>query len=263
MDGLRSSAGAPLTAGAILNAAFELYRGQARGAWTIAALIVVPAQVLVWIMIRVSLSGDARALRGTIYASSGVALPTVAVTLLGFLSGLLAIAALSRLMVRTYTRRSTNWEESLSFASGQFGPLLVLALAILVGLVIGYTLIVPGIFLTVAWSAAIPVLMFERIPPLRALGRSWELVRGRWWTVFAALLLTVLVIVGITFLVDLILTGAQSSNSIDLVLTLQALSRALGAILTYPLLAAVSVVIYAQLRAAKEGGSPEDLLPLG
>jgi hypothetical protein len=260
MDG-RYSAGSRLTASALLNAAFELYRRQARAAWTIVALIVVPAQILVWIMIRVSLSGDALARHGTIYASSGVALPTVAVTLLGFLSGLLTVGALSRLMVEAYTGRRASWEKSLAFASSNFLPLVILAVVLLVGLVLGYVFIVPGIFLTVAWSAAVPVLMFERASPVRALGRSWELIRGYWWTIFGALLLSLLIIVGISFLVDLVLTGAQSSSSIDLILTLEALARALGAILTYPFLAALAVVIYANLRAVKEGVRPESLMP--
>jgi hypothetical protein len=262
MDGLGSSARAPLTAGAILNAAFELYRRQARGAWTIVALIAVPAQILVWVMIRVSLS-NAHAAHGTIYASSGVALPSVAITLLGFLSGLLTIGALSRLLVETYTGRASNWEQSLAFASSHFAPLLVLAVFMGVGLVLGYIFIVPGIFLTVAWSAAVPVLMFERTPPLRALGRSWELVRGYWWTIFGVLLLALLIVVGISLLVDLILTGAQSSSSIDAILTLEAVARALGAILTYPFLAALSVVIYAHLRSSKESVSPDNLMPVG
>src|SRR5947209_4381674 len=93
----------PMTVGGVLNASFELYRRQARGAWTIVALIVVPAQVLVWIMVRVSLSGNAHASGGTIYTGGGVALPTVAITLLGFLSAILTIGALSRLFVATYT----------------------------------------------------------------------------------------------------------------------------------------------------------------
>lgn len=227
----------------------------------IVALIAVPAQILVWVMVRVSLSGDAVARHGKILTSSGTALPTVAVTLLGFLSGLLVIGALSRLMVETYTGRWTTWEQSLTFASSHFAPLVILAVAMGVGLVFGYAFIVPGIFLTVAWSAAVPVLMFEHVSPLRALGRSWELIRGYWWMIFGTLLIALLIIVGISFLVDLILTGAQSSSSIDLILSLEAIARALGAILTYPFLAALSVVIYANLRAAKEGVSPENLMP--
>lgn len=262
MDGARYSAGRPLSAGAILNAAFELYRRQARGAWLIAAIIVVPAQVLVWIMIRVSLSGDARARHGTVYASSGSTFPTVAINLLGFLAGVLALGALTRLLVQSYTGRRTTWEEALAYASTHFAPLLILSVITVVGLLVGFALfLVPGIFLTVAWSAAVPALMFERARPTVALRRSMELITGYWWTACGVLVLGLLIIVGLSFLVDLLVAGLQRSSSIDLILTLQGISRAIGAILTYPFLAAISVTIYANVRSAKEIVDPVDLMP--
>jgi hypothetical protein len=250
-----------VTAGGLLNAAFELYRRQARGAWTIVALIVIPAQILVWVMVRTSLSRNAYARAGTVHTGS-VALPTVAIALLGFLSAILAIGALSRLFVEAYTGHRANWEESLAYASSNLVPLLGLAIVSGVLLVLGYTFfLVPGIFLTVAWSAAVPALMFERARPLQALGRSLELVRGNWWRTFGALLVALIIIVGFSFLVDTILGGAQSSSNIDVILVLAGISRAVGAIFTYPLLAALTVVIYAHLRAQKEGVSPESLMP--
>jgi hypothetical protein len=103
--------------------------------------------------------------------------------------------------------------------------------------------------------------MVERIGPILALRRSWELVRGYWWTIFGAILIAVLIIVGISFLVDVLLTGPQSSSSIDLILALQGLGRAIGAILTYPFLAAVAVVIYAGQREQKDGVRPTSLMP--
>jgi hypothetical protein len=260
MDGARSSTNAPPRVSAILNNAFELYRRQVRGAWAIVALIAIPAQVLVLVMIRVSLSGHVRVVNGSVYASSA-AIPTVAITLLGFLSGVLAIGALTRLCVETYVGQRASWQESLAFASANFAPLLGLAVVFVVGLTIGYVFVVPGVFLTVAWSAAVPALMVERIGPILALRRSWELVRGYWWTIFGAIVIAVLIIVGISFLVDVLLTGAQSSSSIDVILALQGLGRAIGAILTYPFLAAVAVVIYAGQREQKDGVRPTSLMP--
>src|SRR4051794_10028580 len=101
MDGARLSPGALLSPSALLNTAVELYRRQLRGAWTIVALIAIPAQVLVWIMVRVSLSRGAYARGGNVHTAA--ALPWVAIALLGFLSFVLAVGALSRLFVETYT----------------------------------------------------------------------------------------------------------------------------------------------------------------
>jgi hypothetical protein len=263
MDGARLSPGALLSPSAILNAAFELYRRQLRGAWTIVALIAIPAQILVWIMIRVSLSRGAYARGGTVHTGS-VALPWVAVALLGFLSFVLAVGALSRLFVETYTGRRTTWEESLAYASAHLVPLIVMAAVAGLLLALGYAFFfVPGVFLTVSWCAAGPVLMFERVAPLQALSRSAQLVRGYWWPAFGALAIALVLWLGISYLVDVVLAGVQSSSSIDLVLTVQAIARAAGAILTYPFVAALSVAIYVNLRAVKEGVSPEGLVPVG
>lgn len=239
-----------MTVGTILNAAFDLYRRELRGLWAIAALIVIPAQALVWVMVRVSLPSGAKAVNGTIYASSSTAVPTVAILLLGFLSAILAVGALSRLLGEAYAGVQAGWQESLGYASAQLLPLVALVVIATVLLTIGYTLVVPGIFLTVAWSASVPALMLERIGPIRALGRSWELIQGHWWTVFGALLIALGMVVGVSFLLDIPLGAA--SSSVDGILALSGISRALAAIVTYPLLAAIAVVIYAELRSEKE-----------
>ena len=253
---------APLTVGGILNPAFELYRKQAVSLWTTAALVVVPAQILIWIIVRVSLSNDAFARDGTVFTSGSTAPSTAAVAVLGFLSAILAMGALSRLLAETYTGHPSSWQESLRYASRHLAPLLWLGIVSGIALAIGYALlIVPGVFLTVAWSVAVPALMFEATPVFGALRRSWELVQGHWWTTFGALLVALIIIFGISFLVGAILSGIASSSSIAVVLTLSCLSRAVAAILAYPLIAAVAVVIYANLRSQKEGVSPESLVP--
>jgi hypothetical protein len=59
----------------------------------------------------------------------------------------------------------------------------VVALALLSGIIVGIgTLlcVIPGIYFYVAFAVAVPVLLVEGAGPSRALGRSRELVRGRW-----------------------------------------------------------------------------------
>lgn len=246
----------PLTVGLIVSIALDLYRRQLRGLWAIAALIVIPTQALVWVMIRVSLTSHARAVHGVIRDSSSAAVPTLAILLLGFLSAILAMGALSRLLGEAYTSQAQSWQESLGYASTQLLPLVVLAVLEIIGVLAGLTLFVlPGIFLGVAWWASVPVLMLERTGPLRALTRSWELVRGYWWTVFGSLLIAVSGVVGVNFLAGLVAEGA-SSSSVDTVLTLNSVSTAVADLLGFPLLAAVAVVAYMELRAQKEGMTP-------
>lgn len=247
---------APLRVGTLLDGAVNLYRGQIRGLWAIVALIVIPAQALIWVMTRVSLTSHAKAINGVIHDSSSTALPTVAILLLGFLSGILAVGALSRLLGETYTGQPPSWQESLGYASTQLGSLVVLAVVEIAAVVIGFTLFVfPGVFLAVAWSASVPVLMLERTRPLQALRRSWELVRGYSWTVFGALLIGGGIVFGVIFLGGIIASAVHSS-SVDAVLAVDAATSAVADLVTFPLLAAIAVVIYVELRSVKEQARP-------
>lgn len=246
----------------VLSDAWALYRRQATALWTTIATVVVPAQILIWVIVRVSLSSNAVARNGTVYTAGSTAGPTIAVIALGFLSAILGMGALSRLLVETYTGHPTSWQESLRYAGRHLASLLWLGIVSGILLGIAYVLlIVPGIFLTVAWAVAVPALVFEGPGVIGSLNRSWELVRGHWWSTFGALVVALVITVGIGFLVGAILSGAASSSSVAVVLTLSGLSRAISAILSYPLIAAISVVLYAKLRAQKEGVSPEGLMP--
>lgn len=262
MEGAPFSRPAQLSVGEVLNSSFELYRKQAVALWSLTAIVVIPTQVLIWIIVRVTLSGDAFARDGTVYTSGSTAPATVAVAVLGFLSAILVMGALSRLLAETYTGHPSNWQESLGYAARHFAPLLWLAIVAGIALGVGYLLLLlPGVFLTVAWSVAVPVLVFEASPVFGALTRSWELVKFNWWRVFGALLVGLVIVFGISFAVGAILGTIASSSSLAVVLTLSSLSRAIAAILGYPLVAAISVVIYASLRSQKEGVSPEGLVP--
>lgn len=62
---------------------------------------------------------------------------------------------------------------------------LISGIGILVGLIL---LIIPGIYLMVRWSAAVPALIAEEAGVYDSLGRSAAAVEGRFWHVFAAML---------------------------------------------------------------------------
>lgn len=56
------------------------------------------------------------------------------------------------------------------------GGSLLVGLGVVVGLVLA---ILPGLWLLIRWAVVAPVVSYERAGPLRALGRSHALVRGR------------------------------------------------------------------------------------
>jgi hypothetical protein len=254
-----------LTVGEILSAAFDLYRKQAVTLWTIVAVVVIPAQAVIVIIERLILSGGtSRAFNGTIYTTDSTGLLAVVVIVISFLAVIVTMGALSKCLLDAYTGRPSGWRHSVQFAADRVGPLSWLSIICGVLLTIAYILLViPGIFLTVSWSVAVPVLMFEGRTGFAALRRSYDLVQGRWWATCGALVLAIICIVGISIVLGLALHGAASSNHISVILVVSGISRIIGAIVSYPILAAISAVIYFDLRARKEHVSAGDLLGAG
>ena len=57
-------------------------------------------------------------------------------------------------------------------------------------------LIVPGLFLLTIWAVTAPAIVVERRGAIEAFGRSHELVRGEGWTVFGAIVVAFLILIG-------------------------------------------------------------------
>lgn len=76
--------------------------------------------------------------------------------------------------------------EAVPFLGVLLGTAIIAGLGILVGLVL---LVIPGIFLMVAWSFATIVVITEDLSFTDALKRSWEIVQGNWWRLLALMVL--------------------------------------------------------------------------
>jgi hypothetical protein len=137
----------------------------------------------------------------------------------------------------------------------------LVAIGILVGVLGGLTATVFAAIVGIRWSLAIPVVILERRDPLASLGRSWRLVRGSAWRVLGITLLASLIaglISGVIRAPFDLAGGASALGGTQLHPTITAtLASGVGAIiastLTAPLTAAVSVLLYADLRMRKEG----------
>jgi hypothetical protein len=128
-----------------------------------------------------------------------------------------------------------------------FGMLIVEGLALLVGFML---LIVPGYMLLIAWYAALPVLVVERMGPIASLRRSAELTKGHRWKIFG-IMLTMGIVAGIIGAVVNAVSMLGNNGTVHLVAEylLQALIIAFESV--------VGVVLYHDLRAAKEGINTE------
>ena len=261
-DGPPSGTSGRPGAGGILDASLQAYRAQALNLWKIVVLIVVPARVINELVTVLTLPGGVHAQNGNLYTGAGHTTSTsaaaVAVSIgISVVAAALAIGALSKCVLDHYTGRPADWRSSLSFARQRLASLLWLSITSAALLFAGFLLfIVPGIWLLVSLSTAVPALMFERIDPLRALRRSQELVRGRWWPTFGVLLIALALVVAVEIVLAIIFGSIESGSkvgSVALLIALDGISGAISALISYPFLAIVCAVIYIDLRVRKEG----------
>ena len=67
-------------------------------------------------------------------------------------------------------------------------PLFFLSVIAMILIMVGFiAFIIPGIYLMVAMSLSIPILFFERLGIFESIGRSFKLIKGKWWSTFGLL----------------------------------------------------------------------------
>jgi hypothetical protein len=178
------------------------------------------------------------------------------VALIGFLTLLLVTAMSLKAVADARLGVTPSGGRSLRFALPRLPG--TLAVAVLGGLAVALgflALIVPGVWLAVGFSVAVPVLLLERTGPVASLRRSLGLVSGRWWATAGVLLLGQL-LVG---LVGALLQGIVMSIPASLAEgehAAGALGMALGGTIatafTAPCSAAIVTLLYMDLRGRKE-----------
>lgn len=133
------------------------------------------------------------------------------------------------------------------------GPVIVIAILLSLVLMVGYLLlIVPGVFLTVAYAVVIPAAVVERAGIIGSFKRSWDLTKGYRWAVLGILLVLIVILFIFTFLVGAVggFTAVVSGN-----FTVLAVLNYLASALSGALMSVAIAVTYHDLRVAKEGVS--------
>jgi hypothetical protein len=146
------------------------------------------------------------------------------------------------------------WPQVTPKLGALFVTSLLGGLGILLGMIL---LVVPGLILATWWFVAAPVVMLEDQSGASALGRSRELVRGNGWTVFG-LFIVVTVLVGIA---DSIIGGIAGAifgfNDVVEVF----FREFVPGVLTGPIQALLTVVVYYGLTGRGEGGGEDSPMP--
>jgi len=164
----------------------------------------------------------------------------------------LALYALSQAMVlhgafQDMLGRPVSLRESMNRVAARLVPLILTLICLYVVVVLGMILlIVPGIMVAIMAAVAFPVCLIENLGPIASFWRSVELTKGSRWKIFAAFMVPAMVGGGVNFALRK-LAGIAVGPEWAVLVTFP-----LAAALT-SFLSVLSVVIYHDLRVAKEG----------
>jgi hypothetical protein len=251
----------PRSVGEVLDAAVLLYRARFGALMKAAAIVVIPLTVLILLIqlsalpdeFTVGLTGEATPVYGS-HTDQLVALAAIVTTL--FISAVMTTfvsAATTRIVADAYVGQPDDGQ-ALTDVRRRALPLIGLTIVSSVG-VFGalFLCIIPGLWLQVAWSVAIPVLMLERTSVFKALGRSFAQTKARFWLAFGVVWLSQLLITALSFGLAAGLGWViQSSDSATAEVIAQSVSSAIATTITLPFAAAALVVLYFDLRIRTE-----------
>jgi hypothetical protein len=252
----------PLGIGEVLDAAIKVYRSRPRQMVLASAVVTAPA-IVVQTLVQVS-AGDPSALTET---DAATGLPTVdggafatylggllVSTLVLIVANNLALAGTTRMSLSAYLGDDTDWRDSLRFALRRFWPLTALLALSTLGLAGGVVLcVIPAIWLQGIWAVAVPALLVEERGAVDSLRRSASLVKGRFWPVLGAIVLGSLLASVLQGVLTAPVIGLQLVGTSFLITSLLlGVVQLVAVALTTPFVAALTAVIYIDLRVRKE-----------
>jgi len=248
-----------MTLSEVLNGAFSICRAHFGDLMKTVAVVLVPAQLIGLIVLLAAPDGTTDLLLGTTDPQDTVEGESVLAVLvfsgLSSLASLLATAAAYRFTSDSYLGFEIGWRESISYALRKLHSIIWVLLLAGLGITVGFLLlIVPGVFIAIAWALAIPVLLSEDARGSKALGRSYRLVRGHWWKTFGTLIIAGIIVgllqAALSAVVGLAVADSDSTSFEAVLATLLYLVLYL---ISIPFTTAVLTLIYFDLRARKEG----------
>ncbi|MET0604682.1 MAG: glycerophosphoryl diester phosphodiesterase membrane domain-containing protein [Baekduia sp.] len=258
----------PLNLGETLDASIKIVRSRWRTLATVMLVIALPIQLANIIIIKlttdvyqVGTSFSSAADTATTYSNEDVYVAgQTAIIALGFLGYLLGIVACYRAIADTYLGRETSARASLRYAGDRLGATLWLTIVLGIGLLAGFlAFLVPGVWLYIAWAVAYPVMLVEGTGGVAALKRSFTLTQTRWWATAGRMIVTFILVGVVTVAAALLFLAPTELFLKDTsfgALILEHVANLVVSLVTTPFVAAVTTLVYFDLRVRKEGFDP-------
>lgn len=295
----------PLAVGEILDGAVTTMRAHWRTVLGISLIVAVVSQTAITVVTGLWFQGADRApslssenippLRETMREVGNSLAATGITSVIGLLATIIATGLLTMVVSRAVLGRSVTAGEAWRDARPQLPrllgllvllPLLITAI-VAVGVGPGIILVATGmpkagllltlfggmattvvtIWLWVRYSLASPALMLEKQGVIAAMRRSAKLVRGAWWRVLGAQLLTYLLIGIVEFIIQIPATlvafliggenlmdwanGTSSSTGWSFLIVL-GVGAVISSTITFPISASVTALLYMDQRIRRE-----------
>ena len=247
--------------GEVLDAAVVLYRARFLRLLAVTAWVIIPAQIFsAIVLLSAQPTGFDLGVTGTptpVYDTGDFAAQigaTLVVGLVGIVSSAFVTAACTRIVADAYVDHTESAGDAMRLAARRLLPIIGLSIMLTLAQIAGFAACFVGVIVPMAFFAvAVPVLIIEGTGVFRALGRSLDLAKPKFWhvlgVVIAAQMLTFVLQGGLSALLGL---GLASDNATVLVI-MQSVVNSLAALITTPFVAAATLVLYFDLRMRVEG----------
>lgn len=250
----------PMTVSDILDGAFKLLKGNLRTIAIVAAVFVVPVQLLAGLVQRASglpnllrTFSDPTAAQASNGTDGSVIVASAVVTLLGLLTAPFIAGAISRVVSASYVGAEEAPKAALAATMRRTWPLLASFVLVHVLEAIGGVLcILPGLAVMTMFVLVAPAIVIEGLGPIRGMKRSWQLVKGRFWATLGIALLAGLLANIVTSAVTVPFTvGSAILGSSGWIIS--AVGGVLAGLIARPFVAVVATLQYYDARIRTEG----------
>ena len=250
----------PLGVGELLDAAIKVCTAHAGPLVKAVLVVVLPVQIISALVLASTVEADffditASDPEAGVDDTSTFLAGQLVVGLLSVVSYVLATGACFHAIAEGWLGREPDWRSSLRFAARRAHSLLWVSTLYFLGVVLGLVAcIAPGIWIGIAWSVSYAVLFVEDERGTKALGRSFALVKDRWWASFGVIALgfALAAIVSGIF-AGLVSAAAFVNDSLAFLIVVNTIGTLIGTLVTTPFQAAIATVLYFDLRVRKEG----------
>jgi hypothetical protein len=251
----------PRGIGEILDSAVALYRARFKKLVLVAAVVVVPVQVLsAIVLLSAQPKGFSLSVTGSVtpqYDSSSFAVQfaaTVVVAIVGVLSTALIVAVSTRIVADAYIGRSSETRDAVHDVRPRAWAVVGTSLIVLLTEGLGIVFCFVGVLVPLTlFAVAVPVLILEGVGVGAAIGRSVTLTKGHalhvLGMVLTAQLLAAILNVGLVLAVHTFLTSGGSTVAAVIA---QSIANTIAGVLTTPFVATAIVVLYFDLRIRDE-----------